>query len=122
MADSLLLRCPLFVVQMRNVEFPELSHPPYTPGYACSGVIEALGAEALHFKVGDEVLVLVPLDSKLGGCAEFTVQPLINMCTKHAPHARMHSCHSRKHAPTAVNTSCSLLFSFFSLCFCCVQS
>lgn len=65
---------------MRNLEFPELLHPPYTPSYACSGVIDAIGAESLHFKVGDEVVVLVPLDSKHGGCAEFTVQPLINMC------------------------------------------
>ena len=94
MTDSPFLRRSLLFVQMRNVEFPELSHPPYTPGYACSGVIDALGAEALHFKVGDEVLVLVPLDSKLGGCAEFTVQPLINMCTNHMSHARMQLTHA----------------------------
>lgn len=74
------LCCCLCVRQMRNVEFPELCRPPYTPSYACSGVIDALGADCMHFKVGDEVVVLVALDSKHGGCAEFTVQPTINMC------------------------------------------
>lgn len=126
MTDSPLSCCTLFMffVQMRNVEFPELSHPPYTPGYACSGVIEALGSESLHFKVGDEVLVLVPLDSKLGGCAEFTVQPLINMCTintqrvhacMHATHARAHHHHLHVHRP-------SFLYFLSCLCHCRVQS
>lgn len=72
--------CGVVDVQMRNLEFPELLHPPYTPGYACSGVIDELGAESLNFKKGDEVLALIPLDSKLGGCAEFTVQPVLNIC------------------------------------------
>ena len=55
------------MLKMRNIEFPELFHPPYTPSYACSGVIDAIGAEPLHFKLGDQVVVLIPLDSRHGG-------------------------------------------------------
>ena len=65
---------------MRALEFPELLHTPYTPSYACSGVIDDIGVECLDFKKGDEVVVLIPFDSKYGGCAEFTVQPVINIC------------------------------------------
>jgi NADPH:quinone reductase-like Zn-dependent oxidoreductase len=84
---------------MRNLEFPELLHTPYTPSYACSGIIDELGAESLNFKKGDEVIALIPLDSKIGGCAEFTVQPVLNICqslsapaspTSLHPHDRQH--------------------------------
>lgn len=81
---------------MRNVEFPELCRPPYTPSYACSGVIESLGSDCLHFKVGDEVVVLIALDSKHGGCAEFTVQPAINMCQTADAHSQTRQCHSER--------------------------
>lgn len=77
-------RCPVCSVsvcfQIVSIEFPELCCPPYTPSYACSGVIDALGSECAHFSVGDEVVVLVPIDSKRGAAAEFTVQPIINLC------------------------------------------
>jgi len=72
-------------IRMRNIEFPEFLHVPYTPGYAASGVIDAMGPEAAAtgmFRVGDEVVVLAPLDSQLGTCAEYTVQPIVNIFPK----------------------------------------
>lgn len=43
-------------------------------GYGYSGVIEAVGARVVDFRVGDAVVGVASLTTKHGGLAEFTAQ------------------------------------------------
>jgi NADPH:quinone reductase-like Zn-dependent oxidoreductase len=43
---------------------------PHVPGYDIAGVIEAVGAEAQEFAVGDRVMAMLPFPAGAGGYAE----------------------------------------------------
>jgi hypothetical protein len=87
-------------VKMRNGDLSEFLAPPYIPGYACSGIIEEVGSEALNYKKGDEVVAILSLDTKHGAAAEFTVQPVINICSSFNQHINLFfpSPHARQTA------------------------
>jgi NADPH2:quinone reductase len=55
---------------VRRGDFAQLVHLPAVPGYAVSGVVEKLGMEVNRFKVGDEVIAVLPLDVG-GGYAQY---------------------------------------------------
>jgi NADPH:quinone reductase-like Zn-dependent oxidoreductase len=75
-------------MQLREGDFPELFTGGSVPGWCAAGIIDQLGSEVHGLNVGDEVVVLAPLDTITGTHAEYTVQPAINVCkssyhTKH---------------------------------------
>eukprot|EP00941_MAST-03F_sp_MAST-3F-sp1_P005560 g5560.t1 len=54
----------------------------FVPGYALSGTIEALGSSATGLQCGSDVVCVVPLSSRHGGCAEYTVQSIKDIMPK----------------------------------------
>lgn len=55
---------------VRRGDFAQFVRLPVVPGYAVSGVVEKLGMEVDRFKVGDEVIAVLPLDVG-GGYAQY---------------------------------------------------
>lgn len=71
-------------IRMREGEFPELLSTPCIPGWCGAGIIDSIGSEVNGLHVGDEVVVLAPLDTTQGTAAEYTVQPAVNVFLKPA--------------------------------------
>jgi len=55
---------------VRRGDFEHYVGLPTVPGYAISGVVERLGVEVDRFKVGDEVVAVLPLDTG-GGYGQY---------------------------------------------------
>lgn len=69
-------------MKVRKGIYRNLTQLPLIPGYEVSGVIYSVGSDVIHLKPGNEVVAISCIDSKYGGCAEYSLQPAINVAVK----------------------------------------